>query len=47
MMVFSIVLYCFLKNDGVLTALEGGILFIGLIGFLFFLIKTAKKDVET
>jgi len=45
MMVFSIVLYYFLKNDNVLTAIEGGILFAGLIAFLFFLIKRAKKDI--
>lgn len=46
MMVFSIVLYYFLKNDNVLTAIEGGILFTGLIVFLIYLIKSAKKDVE-
>lgn len=44
MMLFSIVLYYFLKNDNVLTALEGGILFSGLIIFLFILIKNARKD---
>lgn len=44
MMVFSIVLYYFLKNDHVLTAIEGGILFIGLIFFLYILIKNARKD---
>lgn len=44
MMVFSIVLYYFLKNDNVLTALEGGILFIGLILFLVYLIRSVKKD---
>ncbi|NNC51315.1 MAG: calcium/sodium antiporter [Flaviramulus sp.] len=44
MMVFSIVLYYFLKNDNVLKALEGGILFIGLILFLVFLIRSVKKD---
>ena len=45
MMVFSIVLYYFLKNDNVLTAIEGGILFVGLIIFLIYLIRSAKKDV--
>ena len=45
MMVFSIVLYYFLKNDNILTAIEGGILFIGLIIFLFILIRSAKKDI--
>lgn len=44
MMVFSIVLYYFLKNDGVLTAIEGGVLFLGLIVFLVVLIRNAKKD---
>jgi len=44
MMLFSIVLYYFLKNDGVLTAMEGGILFLGLILFLIFLIRNARKD---
>jgi len=44
MMLFSIALYYFLKNDSVLTAIEGGILLIGLILFLFLLIRSAKKD---
>ena len=44
MMVFSIVLYYFLKNDSVLSAIEGGILFAGLIVFLIYLIRSAKKD---
>lgn len=45
LMLFSIVLYYFLKNDNVLTAIEGGILFIGLILFLIVLIKSARKEV--
>jgi len=45
MMMFSIVLYYFLKNDNVLTAIEGGVLFAGLIAFLIFLIRSAKKDI--
>ncbi|KAA5823366.1 calcium/sodium antiporter [Algibacter amylolyticus] len=45
MMIFSMVLYYFLKNDNVLSAIEGGILFAGLIVFLVYLIKSAKKDV--
>jgi len=44
MMLFSLVLYYFLKNDGVLTTLEGAILFIALILFLFILIWNAKKE---
>ncbi len=46
MMVFSIALYYFLKNDNVLSAIEGAILFIGLIVFLVTLIRTAKKDIS-
>ncbi len=44
MMLFSVALYVFLKNDSIITALEGGILFMGLILFLYILIKRAKKD---
>ncbi|WP_299336083.1 calcium/sodium antiporter [uncultured Psychroserpens sp.] len=44
MMVFSIVLYYFLKNDDHLRPLEGAVLFGGLILFLIVLIKSAKKD---
>ena len=44
MMVFSIVLYYFLKNDQMLSAIEGMVLFIGLILFLIFLIKNTKND---
>ena len=46
MMVFSIALFYFLKNDNVLSAIEGAILFIGLIVFLIVLIRTAKKDIS-
>ncbi|MFD2914898.1 calcium/sodium antiporter [Psychroserpens luteus] len=44
MMVFSLALYYFLWNDNQLTAIEGGILFVGLIVFLVVLIRSAKKD---
>lgn len=44
MMIYSIVLYYFLKNDNKLSALEGFILFLGLIVFLIMLIRSAKKD---
>jgi len=44
MMIFSIVMYYFLKNDNILSAIEGGILFFGLVLFLFILIRNAKKD---
>ena len=43
MMLFSILLYVFLKNDGILSRFEGGLLFFGLILFLFILIKQTKK----
>ena len=46
MMMFSMLLYYFLKNDNLLSALEGGILFVALLVFLVYLIKNAKKDVE-
>ncbi|TXG35175.1 calcium/sodium antiporter [Seonamhaeicola maritimus] len=44
MMIFSFALYFFLKNDSVLSALEGGTLFVGLIIFLYVLIKSSKKN---
>jgi cation:H+ antiporter len=44
MMVFSMALYYFLSNDNQLTAIEGGILFLGLIAFIHILIRNAKSD---
>lgn len=44
MMLFSILLFYFLSNDNKLTAIEGGILFIGLIAFIVVLIKGAKSE---
>lgn len=44
MMVFSFVLYYFLNNDGVLTRLEGIILFVALVAFIIVLIKNSKPD---
>ena len=44
MMLFSIVFYYFLKNDNLLSGIEGGILFIGLILFLVVLIRGVKRD---
>ncbi|MFD1163591.1 calcium/sodium antiporter [Hwangdonia seohaensis] len=46
MMLFSVALYYFLKNDSVLTAFEGAILFVGLFLFLFVLIRSTKKDIN-
>lgn len=47
MMLFSIVLYYFLKNDNLLSGIEGAFLFAGLILFLIVLIRSAKKDTIT
>ena len=44
MLSFSLVLFYFLYNDNQLTAIEGGILFAGLIIFLVVLIRAAKKE---
>lgn len=46
MMAFSIALYYFLYNDNQLIAIEGAILFLGLIAFIFFLLRRAKKDID-
>ena len=45
MMIFSMLLYYFLSNDNVLSAVEGAILFVGLIVFLVVLIKQSKNEV--
>ncbi|MFB9055285.1 calcium/sodium antiporter [Mariniflexile ostreae] len=44
MMIFSMVLYYFLKNDHVLSRIEGLILFVGIVVFLIILIKNAKNE---
>lgn len=48
MMLFSVALYYFLSNDNQLTGIEGGILFIALLVFLFLLIKRSRNgnDIE-
>lgn len=46
MMLASFLLYYFLKNDGVLTAIEGALLFIGLIVFLVILIRSSRKSTK-
>ncbi len=46
MMLASFALYIFLKNDEVLTALEGVILFTALIAFLFILIRSSRKTTK-
>ncbi|GAA3782143.1 calcium/sodium antiporter [Corallibacter vietnamensis] len=45
MMMVSFALYFCLRNDNVLTALEGGLFFLVLIIFLFILIKKSRKSV--
>ena len=44
MLLFSALFYCFLQNDLTLSRVEGGILFIGLIVFIYIMIRKAKKD---
>ena len=46
MMLVSFVLYYFLKNDELLSALEGAILFIALIVFLVILIRNSRKSIK-
>ena len=43
MMIFSIVLYFFLLSDNTLTRIEGGALLLGLVGYLFLLIKRSRR----
>ena len=47
MMIFSVALYFFLKNDQILSRIEGGILFASLIAFVYLMIAKAKKDKTT
>lgn len=46
MMVLSIALYAFLKNDLVLSAIEGIILLLSLCVFLFFLIRNSRNSLS-
>ncbi|WP_179005448.1 calcium/sodium antiporter [Winogradskyella forsetii] len=46
MMMLSFVLYYFLKNDLVLTAIEGTIMFVALIVFLVILIRSSRKSTK-
>ena len=46
MMLLSFVLYYFLKNDLVLSAIEGGILFVALVVFLIVLIRSSRKSTK-
>ncbi|MBT8319196.1 MAG: calcium/sodium antiporter [Gramella sp.] len=43
MMIFSIILYFFLKSNLELSRIEGGILLVGLAAYLFFLIKRSRR----
>ena len=44
MMVFSLTMYYFLKNDNLLTQVEGVTLLIALVIFLVVLIRSAKNE---
>jgi len=46
MMMMSFVLYYFLKNDEVLTAIEGAIMFVALVIFLIVLIRSSRKSTK-
>ena len=46
MMIMSFVLYYFLKNDEVLTAIEGGLMFVALVIFLILLIRSSRKSTK-
>ena len=46
MMIMSFVLYYFLKNDEVLTAIEGGLMFVALVIFLIVLIRSSRKSTK-
>lgn len=46
MMLASFILYYFLKNDEVLTAVEGAIMFLALIIFLIILIRSSRKSTK-
>ncbi len=46
MVLLSIVLYFFLYNDGVLSSIEGLILFVSLIVFIYFMIKISRKNAK-
>ncbi len=44
MMLVSFALYFFLKNDSLLTAFEGAIMFMALLVFLIILIRSSRKN---
>ena len=44
MVLLSLILFFFLKNDNILNRIEGAILFISLIIFVYFMIKISKKN---
>lgn len=46
MMLASFALYFFLKNDGVLTAIEGALMLIALVAFLIILIRSSRKSTK-
>lgn len=44
MMVFSILLYFFLSSEGLLSRIEGFLLLLGIVLYLFFLIRRARQQ---
>lgn len=46
MMLASFALYFFLKNDAVLTAIEGALMLIALVAFLIILIRSSRKSTK-
>ncbi|GAA4112233.1 calcium/sodium antiporter [Aquimarina addita] len=47
MILLSLALYLFVDNDGTLTRMEGGILLLSLLVYLFLLLKRARKHTGT
>ncbi|KAA1245801.1 calcium/sodium antiporter [Aquimarina sp. RZ0] len=47
MIIMSLALYIFLKTDTILTRVEGGILLVSLLVYLFLLIRRARKHADT
>lgn len=47
MMIFSVILYIFLSSGGVLSRFEGILLIIGIVLYLFLLIRRARKQPDT
>ncbi len=46
MVALSVLLYYFLWNDNVLSGIEGAILFVSLIIFIYFMVKISRKNTK-